>query len=129
MGDPDSYVDQYEYQVPIFVLTHNIPDKLPKQSEKLTFTFVTDGIENAIRQAKAAAGDKNVTVVGGASTVQQCLTSRLADELHISIMPVLLDEGLHLFEHIGPAPCELKRIGVLETLRTIDLRFNVLKEN
>ncbi len=127
MGDPDSYVDNYEYQVPIFVLTHAVPDKLPKQSERLTFTFVTEGIESAIRHAKAAAGDKNVTVVGGASTVQQCLTAGLADELHIDIMPLLRGEGLRLFEHLGSEPMELEITRVFEALRTIELRFRVVK--
>jgi dihydrofolate reductase len=127
MGDPDSYVGSYEYQVPIFVLTHNFPDKLPKQSEKLTFTFVTDGIESAIRQAKAAAGDKNVTVVGGASTFQQCITAGLADELHIDMMPVLLGEGLRLFESLRAEPIELELIRVAESLRTIGLRFRVAR--
>ena len=125
MGDPDSYVNNYEYQVPIFVLTHAVPDKRPKQSDKLTFTFVTDGIESAIRQATAAAGDKNVTVVGGASTVQQCLNAGLVDELQIDIMPVLLGEGLRLFENLRAELIELELTRVAESLRTIELRFRV----
>src|SRR5947209_18161539 len=81
----------YEYQVPIFVLTHHVPEKAAKgENDKLTLTFVTDGIERAIEKAKAAAGDKQVTVVGGASTAQQCLRSGLVDELHIDIVPVVL---------------------------------------
>lgn len=56
--DPDAYADAYEYQVPIFVLTRDVPQKLPKQNERLTFTFVTDGIQSAVAQAGAAAGDK-----------------------------------------------------------------------
>jgi dihydrofolate reductase len=128
MGDPDSYLDNYEYQVPIFVLTHTVPDKLPKQNERLTFAFVTAGIESAIRQAKEAAGDKNVTVVGGASTFQQCINAGLADELHIDIMPLLLGEGLRLFEHLGPEPIELEVTSVFESsLRTIDLRFRIIE--
>jgi dihydrofolate reductase len=129
MGEPDSYVDDYEYQVPIFVLTHNLPEKSPKQSERLTFTFVTDGIESAIRQAKAAAGDKNVTVVGGASTVQQCINAGLADELHIDIKPLLLGEGLRLFEHLGPEPIELEIINVMESPDITHLRFRMVKGN
>ena len=58
MGDPDSFADNYEYQVPIFVLTHHIPEKKPKENDRLTVTFVTDGIESAVAKAKAAAGDK-----------------------------------------------------------------------
>src|SRR3990172_8515244 len=60
MGDPDSFADSYEYQVPIFVLTHHIPEKKPKETKTLTVTFVTEGIERAIAQANAAAGNKNV---------------------------------------------------------------------
>src|SRR3989304_2351819 len=80
--DPDSIAGTYEYQVPIFVLTHQAPKRHPKENDRLTFTFVTNGIENAIKQAKAAAGDKDVTVIGSASTAQQCLKAGLADELH-----------------------------------------------
>ena len=58
--DPDFYAGNYEFQVPIFVLTHEVPKKHPKETGRLTFTFVTDGMESAIRQTKAAAGDKDV---------------------------------------------------------------------
>src|SRR5213082_488570 len=71
----------YEYQVPIFVLTHEVPEKAAKgENERLACTFVTDGIESAIEKAKAAAGDKDVTVVGGANTAQQCVRAGLVDE-------------------------------------------------
>src|SRR5215218_2808563 len=79
--DPDWYAGNYEYQVPIFVLTHNAPEELPKQTDELTFTFITDGIQSAIRQAKVAAGNKDVTIIGAASTARQCLEAGLADEL------------------------------------------------
>jgi len=62
----------YEFQVPIFVLTHSVPEKVAKgENDTLTLTFVTDGIERAIEQAKAAAGDKHVMVIGGANTGSQ----------------------------------------------------------
>jgi len=63
MGDADSYVGNYEFQVSIFVLTHHPPSVAPKQDEHLTFMFVTDGVESAVAQAKAAALDKAVDVV------------------------------------------------------------------
>jgi dihydrofolate reductase len=92
----------YEFQVPIFVLSHDVPEKVAKgENERLSFTFVTDGIESAIEKAKAAAGDKYVTVIGGANTAQQCIQAGLLDEIQIGIVPVLLGEGLRLFEHIG----------------------------
>jgi dihydrofolate reductase len=124
--DPDSYAGNYEFQVPIFVLTHEVPGRRPKETDKLSFTFVTDGIESAIGQAKVAAGDKDVAVIGGASTAQQCMRAGLADELHIDIMPVLLCGGLRLFENIGPEQIQLERAKVVElpSGRT-HLRFRV----
>jgi dihydrofolate reductase len=119
----------YEYQVPIFVLTHHPPAKAAKgENANLTITFVTDGIESAIRQAKAAAGDKDVTVIGGANTAQQIIRSGLADELQIGVMPWLLGGGLRFFGPTGSLPVQLERIGTFETPTRIDLRFRVVKK-
>ncbi|MEP7289471.1 MAG: dihydrofolate reductase family protein [Chloroflexota bacterium] len=126
MGDPDSFADSYEYQVPIFVLTHDIPVKKPKETKSLTVTFVTDGIESAMAQAKAAAGDKNVILIG-ASINQQCINAMLCDELHIGIMPVLLGGGLRLFEHIDFAHITLEKIKLFESGARTDLWFRVIK--
>ena len=112
--DPDWYAENYEYKVPIFVLTHYVPDKKPKETDTLTFTFVTDGLESAIYQAKEVAGDKDINIIGAANTAQQCLNAGLADELHVDIMPVLLGGGLRLFEHIGSEQIQLERIKVVE---------------
>ena len=126
--DPDSLADNYEYQVPIFVLTHEAPKKKPKENDRLTFTFVTDGIESAVAQAKAAAGDKEVTIIGAASTSRQCLRARLADELHIDIMPVLLGGGLRLFEDTLMEPVQLERLKVMELpAGRTHLRFRIVK--
>lgn len=126
--DPEFYAGNYEFQVPIFVLTHEPPKKHPKETEALTFTFVMDGIESAIEQAKVAAGEKEVTIIGGASVAQQCLEAGLADELHIDIMPVLFGGGLQPFEDIGTGQIQLERLAVMElpTGRT-HLRFRVIK--
>mgnify|MGYP003294913221 CR=1 FL=1 len=94
MGDPDSWVGTYEFQVPIFVLTHHPPRIPPKQDDRLTFTFVQDGVASAVAQAKAAAGDKAVQVVGGVNVIQQLLQAALVDELHIDVMPLFLGDGL-----------------------------------
>src|ERR1051326_6540290 len=76
----------YEYQVPIFVLTHSVPQHVIKgENDRLRVTFVMDGIESAIEKAKAASGDKHVMVVGGANTAQQCLQAGLVDEIHMGI--------------------------------------------
>ena len=126
--DPDWFAGNYEYQVPIFVLTHNPPEKMPKQTDELTFTFVTDGIESAIRQAKAAAGDRDVNIIGAPSTARQCLEAGLADELHIDVMPVLLGEGSRLFEERNTQQRQLERLKVMELPggRT-HLRFRVIR--
>jgi len=110
LADPVGFAD-YEYQVPIFVLTHRVPkDPLPGENERLRLRFATDGIESAIGQAKAAAGDRDVTVVGGASTAQQCMRAGLADRIDMYIAPLVLGEGLRFFEQGGPDPFRLETI-------------------
>jgi dihydrofolate reductase len=118
----------YEYQVPIFVLTHEVPEKAAKgENERLRFTFVTGGIESAIEQAKAAAGDKDVTVIGGANTAQQRLRARVVDELEIGMVPLLLGGGLRFFDNLGAEQIELERIRVMESPGRVDIRFRVVK--
>ena len=129
MADPDLWVnDDYEFQVPLFILTHNPSDNPPKGNDKLSVTFVTDGIESAIAKAKAAAGDKMVQIIGGADTIQQALNSGLCDELGIDVMPLLLGKGLRLFENIDTDKISLERISVEETtpMRT-SIMFKVTK--
>ena len=118
----------YEFQVPIFVLTHHVPEKVAKgENERLTFTFVTDGIESAIQKVKAAAGGKHVMVIGGANTAQQCIQAGLVDQIQIGIVPILLGEGLRFFEHLGSEPIELERMRILESPTRTDLWFRVVK--
>jgi dihydrofolate reductase len=126
--DPDWYAGNYEYQVPIFVVTHQKPLQHPKETNRLTFTFVTNGLASAIEQAKAAAGEKDVTVIGGASIIQQGLIAGLVDELDVDIMPVLLGGGLRLFENLGNNLFQLERISVmaLPSGRT-HLRYRVVR--
>jgi dihydrofolate reductase len=96
----------------------------------LTFTFVTDGIESAIRQAEAAAGDKDVTVIGAASTARQCLNAGLADELHVDIMPVFLGGGLRPLEDIRAEHIQLERIKVVELpAGRTHLEFRILRRS
>jgi len=126
--DPDWFAVNYEYQVPIFVLTHNPPEKMPKETDALTFTFITDGIQSAIREAKAAAGDKDVNIIGAASTAQQCLKAGLADELHVDIVPVLLGGGLRFLEEIGAESIQLERIALMELpAGRTHLEFRIIK--
>jgi len=84
--------------VPVFVLSHDVPKKVPEGES--TFTFVTDGMASAIKQAKAAAGNKNVYVLGGANVAQECIKAELLDEMHIHIAHVLLGGGVRLFDNI-----------------------------
>ena len=124
--DPDWFVGNHEFQVPIFVLTHTPPPVMPKQDEHLTFTFVTDGVASAIAQAKAAAGPRVVQVLG-ASVVQQVLRAGLADELHVDVAPVLLGAGLRLFDDPDLEEVALKKVGVQEVGAITSLRFLVVK--
>jgi dihydrofolate reductase len=82
--------------IPIFVLTESAPAEVPKGDTP--FTFVVDGIESAVRQARAAASDKVVYVIGGADVIQQLLNARLADELRVHIAPVFVGGGIALFK-------------------------------
>ena len=84
------------YHVPVFVLTHHARSPLPMQGGT-TFHFVTDGIESALAQARAAAGSKDVRLGGGVATIREYLRARLVDELHLAVRPVLLGKGENLF--------------------------------
>ncbi|MDO8726678.1 MAG: dihydrofolate reductase family protein [Candidatus Methanoperedens sp.] len=122
--DPDLYAGNYEYQVPIFVFTDKAPEEHPKETDKLTFTFVTDGIESAVRQAKVAAGRKDVTIIGSTATVQQVLNAGLADELQIDIIPIFLHNGFRPFELIDEN-IMLKKIKVVEAGERTSLQFRI----
>lgn len=116
MADPFLWInDDYEFQCPLFIMTHNPPEKYPEGNEKLSVNFVTDGIESAIKKAKVAAGDKMVQIIGGADVIQQALNSGLVDEFGVDIMPVLLGDGLRLLENLDTDKIKLERISVSET--------------
>jgi dihydrofolate reductase len=125
MGDPDSFVGSYEFQVPIFVLTRNPPRVHPKQDEHLTFTFVGDGVDSALAQAKAAAGSKAVQVVGGPGLIQRLLFDGHVDELRVDVMPVLLGAGARLFVDADLAAVRLEKTGVQEIGARTSLQFRV----
>ena len=126
--DPDLYAEGYEYQVPIFVFTNKIPEKHPKETDKISFTFVTSGVESAIIQAKAAAGDKDVNIIGSAITTQLCLKTNLIDELQIDIIPVFLKTGFRPFETLENLDIKLERILLLELpAGRTHIRFKFIK--
>jgi dihydrofolate reductase len=112
--------------VPVFVVTHSVPEEWIKAHRGAPFTFVTDGVESAVAQAKEVAGDK-IVGVGAASIVQQCLKAGLLDEIQVELVPVLLGKGVRLFDYLGIEPIELERTMVIETPDVTHLRFRVVK--
>jgi dihydrofolate reductase len=97
--------DDPPFHTPVYVVTHH--DRAPLEMQGgTTFHFVTDGIEAAVEQARAAAGERDVSVAGGASTVNQCLRAGLLDELHLHIAPVVLGGGERLLEDVGDPTLE-----------------------
>jgi dihydrofolate reductase len=93
------------YHAPVFVLTHHARDPVP-MAGGTTFTFVTDGIDSALRQAQAAAGERNVAIAGGADTVNQYLAAGAIDELRLHIAPVIIGAGERLFAGVPPLQLE-----------------------
>jgi dihydrofolate reductase len=103
VGDPNAngwWGDDPPFHVPVFVLTHHPREPLVMQGGT-TFTFVTDGIASALAQARAAAGEQDVLVAGGASAGRQYLRAGLVDELALAISPVMFGGGRRLFEAIS----------------------------
>ena len=97
--------DDPPYHAPVFVLTHHAREPLSMQGGT-TFTFVTDGIESALEQARTAAGDQDVAIAGGASAVRQYLRAGALDELYLHIVPITLGAGERLFEDVGDPSLE-----------------------
>ena len=97
--------------VPTFVVTHTVLQEWDYEGSP--FTFVTEGVESAVKQAKAVAGDKDVAV-SAASIAQQCIRLGLLDEIHVDLVPVLLGGGVRLFDHLGMEPIDLERTRVVE---------------
>lgn len=110
------------FPVPCFVLTHVAREELVKGPT--SFTFVTDGIESALEQACAAAGDRRVALMG-ADTAQQFLRAGLLDELQLNLVPVLLGGGTRLFGDLAEQ-VELERTRLVETPRATHVRFRVV---
>jgi len=109
---------------PAFVLTHDIPDGWPRPDS--TVHFVTDGVQSAVGQAKAAAGGKAVGV-HGADTIQQLLNAGLLDEIEIDLVPLLLGSGVRLFDHLATTPVALGDPAVVASVGVTHLRYPVRK--
>jgi dihydrofolate reductase len=115
---------KHPLDVPVFVVTHSVTQD--RVYEGSPFTFVTDGLDSAVEQARAVAGDKDVGVIG-ASLVQQCIRAGLLDEIHIDLVPVLLGDGIRLFDNLGTEPIELESTRVIEGAGVTHLTFRVVK--
>ncbi|MET8487598.1 dihydrofolate reductase family protein [Streptomyces tendae] len=118
--------DDPPFRTPVFVLTHRPRPTLVKEGGT-TFTFVTDGIHSALEQARAAAGDRNVDIGGGADTVRQYLAAGLVDELQLHVVPTLLGGGLRLFEGPWGRRRDLEQVRVVETPLATHLKYRFVK--
>ncbi|MBP9699755.1 dihydrofolate reductase family protein [Candidatus Woesebacteria bacterium] len=112
------------YHAPVFVLSHTKRDPMVMEGGT-TFFFITDGIESALEQAKAAAGDRNVKINGGAATLNQYLQARLVDELWLHILPVTIGAGTRLFD--GVTNLSLKPVAISGTSLVTHIRYEVKK--
>ncbi len=110
------------YHAPVFVLTHHARDPLTMDGGT-TFTFVTGGIEAALDQAKAAAGDGYVVIAGGAEIINQYLRAGLIDELRLHVAPVLLGAGESLFEAVPVT--DLEKVEARDTDLVTHLRYRI----
>lgn len=118
--------DDPPFHVPVFVLTHHARETKPMEGGT-TFTFVTEGIESALEQAQAAAGEKDVAIAGGANVVQQYLKAGLLDELQIHVAPLLLGDGVRLFaDEVGAQQPEVETTRVIQSPAVTHLRYRVV---
>ncbi len=115
---------KHPMDVPVVVVTHHIPQEWLKEGSP--FTFVTDGVEHAVAEAQRIAGDKSVAV-GAPSIAQQALKAGLIDEIQIDLVPVLLGEGIRLFDHLGLDPIELECRSIQPGNGVIHMNFRVVK--
>jgi dihydrofolate reductase len=118
----DGWGGRHPWDVPAFVVTHEVPDGWPRPGS--TVQFVTDGIESAVARAKAAAAPKSVGL-HGAQTIRQCLDAGLLDELHIDLAAVLLGEGVRLFDQLANTPVVLGNPTVVAGAGVTHLRYPV----
>jgi dihydrofolate reductase len=116
--------DEPPFHVPVFVLTNHARE--PLRLKGTTFTFVTDGIESALEQARSVAGDKDVFIGGGASVVQQYLNAGLLDELQVHVAPVLLGSGVRLLDGLDPT-IGIEGTRVISSPYVTHLRYRVLR--
>jgi dihydrofolate reductase len=113
--------------MPVFVLTHHARQPLEMEGGT-TFFFVTDGIDAALRQAREAAGEKDVLVMGGANVAQQYLAAGLIDEMDLHVAPILLGSGERLFDNLGDASLKLEQVRTVEGPGVTHLKYRLAKK-
>jgi dihydrofolate reductase len=118
--------DDPPFHVPVFVLTHHPREPLVMQGGT-TFTFVTGGSESALAQARAAAGEQDVLLAGGANAAQQYLRAGLVDELQLHLVPILLGSGERLLDGLGEAQLRLECTSVIEAPGVTHLTYRTLR--
>jgi dihydrofolate reductase len=117
--------DDPPYHAPVFVLTHHPRDPVPMQGGT-TFYFVTDGVESALEQAREAAGDKDIRIGGGASTVQQFIRAGHLDELHLHLVPIILGAGQRLLENVGDP--KMTPVSVIASPTVTHIRYSIERQ-
>jgi len=117
--------DEPPFHKPVFVLTHHAREPLVLKGT--TFTFVTDGLDSAVDDARAAAAEQDVLVAGGADTIDQAIRAGLVDELQLHLAPVLLGAGARLFDGVAPALPRFEITQVIESPLVTHLRYRVVK--
>jgi dihydrofolate reductase len=123
---PGWWGDNPPFHRPVFVLTHHRREPLELQGGT-TFTFVTDGIESALAQARRAAGELDVALAGGADVAQQYLAAGLIDELEIHVVPVLLGGGARLFDHLGGSVAELEQVRAVGAPGVTHIKYRAVR--
>jgi dihydrofolate reductase len=114
------------FHAPVVVLTHHEREPL-EMGGGTTYHFVTDGIEAGLEQAKDAAGDRDVSLAGGANVVQQYLAAGMLDEIDISVAPIFLGAGERLFENLGPEPPQLEQVNAIDAPGVTHLRYRTVE--
>jgi dihydrofolate reductase len=125
-GGELAWPEEAPFHTPVFVVTHTTRDPWERPGGTI-FHFVNDGIESALLQARAAAGDRDVRVAGGAETIQECLDNGLIDEFSITLAPVLFGSGIRLFDRVDPARLALEQARTDASSQVTHLTYTALK--
>lgn len=125
LGDQMNGFVHNPFRVPHFVLTHHAPERPANGSTE--FVFVTNGLEDALSQAIQAAESREVVIMGGANIAQQFIRARLLDEIQLHIVPIILGNGIRLFDQLGEQPIKLEPMRVVEAPEITHMRYRVIR--